>query len=148
MRPNIDEVYEAFMSSTLHNLPESVHIIWNLASPYISKIKESIYDMVLENPENKLYLDFTKEKVNKVITDFISKQWFLTKPIVKPIMKSNYIDNIDNFIQSVKDGKNKYDKTTNALINIFFETFTKLSNKYEIAETKETISEKVKNIFI
>ncbi len=111
------------------------------------EIKKDLAELIMINDENKLYLDLTNNKLNNIMENFVNKQSFITKIITKPIMKSNYIDNIDNFVKSVKEGKNQYQKTTMTLTNIFFDTITEFLQKYNSSETNISISQKVKSIF-
>ena len=106
VKPSLEEFFEAFSSSILENLPSSIKSIWTIIYPYISKAKDSIYTIISINEEGQIIININKEILDNIISDFISKQWFIARNIIKPIMRSNYIDNMDNFILSVKNGKN------------------------------------------
>ena len=147
-KPNIEEFFVIFTESILENLPNSVKVMWNIIYPYMSKIKNSIYNIIKINNEWVITFDITKNILNSIIWDFINKQWFIAKNIIKSIMRSNNMDNIDNFIQSVKNWKNNYEKTTNIITKILINTKNKLENEYDIIENEDSIKVKVKNIFL
>ena len=147
-KPNIEEFFLIFTESILENLPNSVKVMWNIIYPYMSKIKNSIYNIIKINNEWVITFDITKNILNSIIWDFINKQWFIAKNIIKSIMRSNNMDNIDNFIQSVKNWKNNYEKTTNIITKILINTKNKLENEYDIIENEDSIKVKVKNIFL
>ena len=147
-KPNIEEFFVIFTESILENLPNSVKVMWNIIYPYMSKIKNSIYNIIKINNEWVITFNITKNILNSIIWDFINKQWFIAKNIIKSIMRSNNMDNIDNFIQSVKNWKNNYEKTTNIITKILINTKNKLENEYDIIENEDSIKVKVKNIFL
>lgn len=147
-KPNIDEFFEAFSSSIIENIPSSIKSIWILIHPYIWKAKDSIYTIMSTNKEGQIIIDINKEILDNIIWDFISKQWFIVRNILKPIMISNHIENIETLILSVKNGKNNYEKTTETITKILKSTISKLSNKYIIKEDLNSINEKVKSIFL
>lgn len=149
MKPTVDEVFDYFMKSASENLHnQSAKTFLSLLKNYIAKIKDNIYGLIWTDSDWKLILDINSDKLDTLMIEFVNKQNFIAKNIIKPVMKMNRADNLDNFIKSMHDGHNSRNNVIEWLTALLNWVFIDLSSEYQIWENKESIKEKLDMLFL
>lgn len=144
--PSDDELFEAFKYALEAGTPENKKNILGMFEKFLNKAKEHLKE-IISLTGTGLALNLTEETGNTLLKGFVNSQSFLMKPLLKGALMSFGADSFTSFIASTKTGKNNKDVTINGLVTISTECFKKLSEKYAVIETQDTIKVKVVALF-
>ena len=144
--PTDDELFAAFSAGIQQWTPENKRTILSTFDPFIAKAKDHIKNIVTLSTTG-VEINFTKETGDKILAGFISSQWFLLKLPLKLALTVFGADSFTNFVQATKEGKNNPTTTIWGLTTILTVFAEKLSEKYVVKDTAESVKEKVEKAF-
>lgn len=144
--PTDDEMFAAFQYGLENGVPEKNKNILGMFDKFLGKAKEHLKTIVHLDATG-LTLNLTEETGNQLMEGFISSQGFLLKLPLKAVLSTFGAGTFTDFMNSVKTGKNGKEATIGGLVTIASKCFEKLSEKYAVVDTAETIKTKVETLF-
>lgn len=144
--PTDDELFASFYKWLVDGTPESGKKYIKMFEQFLGKAKAYIKN-VLSVEEKGLALNVTEETGNKLIQDFINAQWLLLKLPLKTTLMFFDADSFTHFIEATQKWRNNPEKTIGGFTRIITIFMEDLGQKYAIAETSETIKEKIEKVF-
>lgn len=144
--PTDDELFAAFQHALEVGVPADKKNIVGMFEKFLGKAKEHLKSIISLDAAG-LSLNLTEETGNQLLAGFIDAQGFLLKLPLKAVLSTFGAGTFTDFINSVKTGKNGKEATVSGLVKITAECFNKLSEKYAVVDTADTIKTKVEILF-
>lgn len=144
--PSDDELFAAFTQAMQEWTPENKKDVLKQFEPFLAKAKDHIKDVV-QVTDKGLIFNLNKETWDKLIHGFVKAQWFLLQIPLQWILFVFGADSFTNFVKATQAGKNNPETTIGGITKIGIACMRILGEKYLVADTAETITERVKGIF-
>lgn len=144
--PTDDELFAAFSHALEVGVPAEKKNIVSMFEKFLGKAKEHL-KKITTLTDKGLAFNLTEQSGNELLAGFVDAQGFLLKLPLKAVLATFGASSFSDFIQSTKTGKNNKETTVNGLVKISAECFNKLSEKYAVVETADSIKAKVETLF-
>ena len=102
---------------------------------------------VVQLTDKGLIFNLNKETGDKLIHWFVKSQWFLLQIPLQAVLFMFEADSFTNFVKATQAGRNNPETTIGGITQIGIVCMRVLGEKYVVADTTETITERVKGAF-
>lgn len=144
--PSDDELFAAFNQAIQEGTPEKKRGIVKQFEPFLAKAKDHVKDVV-QMTDKGLIFNLNKETGDKLIHGFVKAQWFLLQIPLQWILIMFEADSFTNFVKATQAGRNNPETTIGGITQIGIVCMRILGEKYLVADTAETITERMKAAF-
>ncbi|MDD2536950.1 MAG: hypothetical protein PHU61_00425 [Candidatus Absconditabacteria bacterium] len=145
--PSDDELYTTFMAAAQEGAHDNIKGIVKQISGFLDSAKGEVKRIIIFDPNAGMSLKFDMQTGNDVLKGFVDCQNFLVKGGLKLLMAANGAQTFDSFIAKMKKTEENINVTRGTLTRILTTFFDKLSQKYAILETNDSIAIKVNALF-
>lgn len=144
--PTDEELFDAFNYGIQQWTPENKRVIVKQFEPFLAKAKSHVRHLVTLT-EHWLVCTFSKETWDALLKGFVDAQGFLLKIPLNAALIMFGADTFTHFVEATKAWKNNPATTIGWMTAILTTFMQKLSEKYIVVDTAETITAKVNAVF-
>lgn len=144
--PSDDELMDAFNKAIQEGTPEKKRGIIKTFEPFISKAKGHVKDVV-QLTDKGLIFNLNKETGDSLIHGLVKAQWFLLQIPLQWVLTMFEADSFTHFVKATQEWRNNPVTTIGWITQIGVVCMRTLGEKYVVADTEETITERIKAAF-
>lgn len=144
--PGDDELFAAFSKAIQEGTPERKRGVLKNFEPFLAKAKDHVKDVV-QMTDTWLIFNLNKETGDKLIHGFVKAQWFLLQIPLQWVLIMFEADSFTNFVKATQAGRNNPETTIGGITQIGIVCMRILGEKYLVADTEASITERIKAAF-